>query len=118
MSASVTTVITTTVSGLGNEDTLTQQFSPSAPTVTFHNYKTIAVPSTAERLDYGALTTITGIWIRAIGYDLQVDPTYSSSFTARLLVPAGQAAYFRPASGASVYVNCASAGSYEYLVIG
>ena len=118
MAASVTTTITTVISGLGNEDTMTVQFSPAAPTVSFHSYKTITTPSTPERLDFGALTTITGIWIRAIGYDLQIDPTYSSSFTAKLLVPAGQAAYFRPASGASVYVDCASAGSYEYVVLG
>jgi hypothetical protein len=120
MAAQVVTSITTTVSGLtSNEDSLTTQFSPAAPTKSQHG-NVILAANTNTQLDLNGISTPTGIWINNTSpYSFDIDTTYSSpTLVPKITVPAGQAAYFVPPSGAVIWVESASAATFEYLLFG
>ena len=123
MAATATITQTVVVSGLGNEDNISLQFSPAAPTGEVHAVRQIinATTFTPAALDLGSVTAPLGIWLRAIDQPVDIDTSFNSTFSKEITVHIGQATYFVPLAGNTVYVQNNTTGqqpTYEYVVIG
>ena len=120
MAGTVQTTITTSSSGLGNDDTMNFEFYTATATKTTHLLGVIAVPNTAQPLVLGSISSVKGIWIKAITYALAVDTTWiTPTFEAQITIPAGQVAYFVPSGVVYVKNNGAGeAADFEYFIAG
>lgn len=84
-------------------------------------YRTLAIADTEELLDVDDVSTTTGIWIRAIDYDLDIDLDFVSAFDADLTIKAGEFFAFIPNPAGTVYVKnngAAETPSYEFIAWG
>ena len=84
-------------------------------------YRTLATADTEELLDVDAVGTVTGFWIRAIDYDLDIDLDFVAAFDADLTIKAGEFPAFIPNPAGTVYVKNNGAGetpSYEFIAWG
>lgn len=121
MAAIAAVRVSVELTGLGEVLDLAQKFNSSTtPTAANYQYRTQATTNTAEALALGDVSTVTGVWIKAVSKELAVDLDYVSAFDSDVSIPAGEANYFSKPAG-TVYVKNETAGEvcvYEYLVIG
>jgi hypothetical protein len=106
--------------GLGQSYNAKSVFNSSTtPTAWTYNYRTLATADTAEALDLGDVTTVTGVWIKAVSSGLYVDTSFVSTFVNEIIIPTGEVAYFKPAG--TVYIKnytAAATPTYEFIIIG
>lgn len=106
--------------GLGQEDTFSENFTvTTTPTAFTHQYRIQATTNTAEALDLGDISTAEFVIIKCIANDLGIDTDYVSSFDEDIVCQEGEVVMFKP-SGV-VYVKNNDTGelsTYEYWVIG
>lgn len=92
MAAELTVSVIAELTGLGQDisflDKGTDGTTPTA--TTGRQYRTLAVADTDEVLNYGDVSTVTCIIIRAVTNDLDIDLDYSSSFSKDLTINAGE----------------------------
>ena len=83
-------------------------------------YRTIATADTAEALDLGDISTVTGIVIYAVDYDLDIDLDYVAAFDADLTVKAAGIPVIITYPAGTVYVKgeTGQTTKYEYLIWG
>ena len=84
-------------------------------------YRTLATADAEELLDVDDVSTITGIWIRAIDYDLDIDLDFVAAFDADLTIKAGKFPAFIPNPAGTVYVKnngAAETPAYEFIAWG
>lgn len=116
------------LTGLGREVSFDADFditdTDQAPAQhTGKQYRTLATGGTEEALDMGGVDTTDTIliWIKAVDYDLDVDTSYSVTFSSEITIKAGEDHRFRVPANASVYVKNTTGvqtPSYEYIAIG
>lgn len=120
MAASASISIIAELLGLGKDSAFLDRFTMAiTPTAKAENYKTQAVADTEEALDLGGVGTVDLVVIKSIGFDMEIDTSFNSTFNAELTVPAGEFAVFKPTG--TVYIKNEDAGEqvvYEYFVIG
>lgn len=107
------------LTGLGQEDTISANFTTTTPTAFTHQYRIQATTNTAEALDLGDIAIVEFVIIKCISNDLGVDCDYVSSFDEDINCQEGETVMFKP-SGV-VYVQNNDTGelsTYEYWVIG
>ena len=122
MAALATVNIIAVMEGLGKR----QEFSDRAddgttPTAATYNYRTIVAADTDEALDLGDVTVVTLLVIKAIGFDVDVDLDFVSTFNADFRIKAGEpASLITNPSGVIQWKNAGSAeaAKIEYLLIG
>lgn len=122
MAAQVDISLLAEATGLGKDYRFADRSTDgTAPTAFTYNYRVLAVADTAEALDLGDVSTIQGIIIKAIDYDLDIDCDFVSSFDTDLTVEAGELPALIPNPAGTVYVKnngSAETPAYEYLVWG
>jgi len=115
------------VTGLGKiQSFLERATDGTAPTALTYNYRTLTTADTAEALDLGDVSTVTGIAIRAVGsYDVDVDLDNATDdpddFDADFTIKAGEPAAYIPNPAGNVYVKNngeSETPSYEYWCCG
>ena len=113
-----------TITGLNSDEELYDSFeTTTVPTVFTHQYTILEIPGTEELLDLGGVTTPHYIWIKAVDYDLYIDPSYDSTFRPGLIVHAGEIAMFKPVGDVYIINTDYDDGNteqptYEYIVSG
>jgi len=116
--ASITTSIS--ITGLGSVAMdMSNSFSGTTPTVAVYQMKTLGTVDTPEALDLGGVSTVQGILLKAVDYDVDIDTSFDSSFSKELDCAAGESVYFKPEG--TVYVNGGETDetpTYEYIVFG
>lgn len=122
MTAQVDISVIVELTGLGkNQDFIDKATDGTTPTAATYNYRVLATGDTAEALDLGDISTVQGIAIKAIDYDLDIDCDYVSAFDADMTVKAGEPAAIIMNPAGTVYVKNNGAGetpAYEYLCWG
>lgn len=123
MAATLDVSVIVELQGLGQDisflDKGTDGTTPTA--TTGRQYRTLAVADTDEVLDYGDVSTVTVIIIRAVTNDLDIDLDYSSSFDVDLTIKAGEVPCVIPNPAGITRVKnngAAEAPVYEVLVVG
>lgn len=111
------------LTGLGKAHKIPERATDgTTPTATTGvQYRTLATADTAEALDTGDVSTVEGIWIKAIDYDLDIDLDYVAAFDADLTVEAGEFPAIIPNPAGTVYVKNNGASEtpkYEVFVWG
>ena len=108
------------ITGLGKELRIPERFSTTAvPTRVFYQYMVQAVADTAEAIAVGDVGTIELIIMKCVANDVDVDTSFSSSFSAELTIPEGEVQIFKPTG--TVYLkndDAAELSTVEYWVIG
>jgi hypothetical protein len=121
MAASYNVTVNVSISGLGKGTEKKNTFQgDTAPEVTCSTEQQMQeTADVAEALNVGAVDTVLGVWIRAIDNDLAVDTSYAATFSAELIIPEGEAHYFKPSGTVYIKNNTAlEKCTFEYLVIG
>jgi hypothetical protein len=121
MSATYNVTVNVSVDGLGRGTEKKNTFAgDTAPEVTCGTEQQMQeTADVAEALNVGAVDTIFGVWIRAIDNDLAVDTSYVTTFSTELIIPEGEAHYFKPSGTVYVKNNTAlEKCTFEFLVIG
>jgi len=122
MAAEVNINLLCELTGLGRElKFIDRATDGTAPTAATYNYRVLATGGTEELLDLGDVTTIQGIAIRAIDYDLDIDLDFVAAFDADLTVKAGELPAFIPNPAGTVYVKNTTGvetPKYEFMVWG
>lgn len=93
----------------------------TTPTAYSKMHRTLGTADTAEALDLGDVSTVQGVVIRAIDYDLDIDCDFSSSFDADITAKAGEFPALIPNPAGTVYVKNNGASEtpqYVYAVWG
>ncbi len=121
MAAAYNVTVNLSISGLGKGTEKKNTFQgDTAPEVTCGTEQQMQeTADVAEALNIGAVDTILGVWIYAIDNDIAVDTSYVSSFNTELVIPEGEAHYFKP--GGTVYIKnnvALEKVTFEYLVLG
>ena len=120
MAAEANVSIICEVTGLGQLQTLAEKFAiTTAPTRVHYQYMEQATADADEALDVGDVGTIHLIILKCIANDVDIDTSYSSSFSAEIEVQEGEVTVFKPTG--TVYIKNDDAGeksTIEYLVIG
>ncbi len=84
-----------------------------------HGYQTQAVADTAEALDLGGVTTAHLIILKCISNDVDIDTSFSSSFSAEIKCQEGEFCVFMPEG--TVYIkndDSSEQSVVEYWVFG
>jgi hypothetical protein len=121
MAASYNVTVNISVGGLGKGTEKKNTFQgDTAPTVTCGTEQQIQeTADVAEALNVGAVDTTLGVWIRAIDNDIAVDTSYTASFNTELVIPEGEAHFFKPSGTVYIKNNTAlEKVTFEYLVVG
>jgi len=122
MAAEVNINLIAELTGLGREiNFIDRAADGTTPTAATYNYRVLATANTAEALDLGDISTVTGIAIRAIDYDLDIDLDFVAAFDADLTVKAGELPALIPNPAGTIYVNGSETDEtpkYEYLIWG
>jgi len=122
MAASVDVTIIAELTGLGIDIPFIKKGTDgTTPTAATYNYRVLATTNTAEALDLGDISTVQGIAIRAVDYDLDIDCDYVSAFDSDITVKAGEISALIPNPAGTVYVKnngTDETPAYEYLVWG
>lgn len=109
------------LTGLGEEVKFSKKGTDeTAPTAGAYMYRTIATADTAEALDLGDVSTVTGIILYAVDYDVDIDCDYVSSFDADLTAKAAGIPVVITYPAGTVYVKgeTGQTPKYEYVVWG
>lgn len=120
MAAEASISIIGEVSGLGELKTIAEKFSvTTTPARVFYQYMEQTTADTAEALNVGDVGTVHLIILKCISNDVDIDTSFSSSFSAEVEVQEGEVAVFKPTG--TVYIkndDAAEKSLIEYLVIG
>jgi len=122
MAAEVNVNLIAELTGLGREiNFIDRAADGTTPTAATYNYRVLTTADTEEALDLGDISTITGLAIRAIDYDLDIDLDFVATFNADLTVKAGELPALIPTPSGTVYVKNNTAletPKFEYLIWG
>jgi len=120
MAAECAVNIIAKLTGLGNLEEFSKRFTvTSTPARALYQYMIQATADTAEALTVGDVATIDLIILRCVSNDVDIDTTYSSSFSAEITVNEGEVAVFKPYGTVYIKNNDSSEQStIEYIVIG
>jgi len=121
MAASCDISVIAELTGLGIDTAFIKKGSDeTTPTASAYMYRVIAAADTAEALDLGDISTVTGIVLYAIDYDVDIDCDYVSAFDADLTAKAAGIPVVITYPAGTVYVKGESGQTpkYEYLVWG
>lgn len=123
MAAELTLSYIFKLAGLRDQDDVVAGLKTESDTPTASSgvqYRVLAEADTAEVLDVGDVSTIDCIILLAIDYDVDIDTSYSSSFSTEITARAGGLpVIFEP--GGTVYVKNNGSGEtpkYVFLVVG
>jgi hypothetical protein len=109
------------LTGLGNNiDFAEKGTDETTPTAAAYMYRTIAAADTAEALDLGDVSTVTGIILYAVDFDVDIDCDFVSAFDADLTAKAGGIPVVITYPAGTVYVQGESGQTpkYEFVVWG
>lgn len=121
MAAEATVKLLAKLTGLGNEEHYHKSGTDeTTPTAGAYMYRTIATADTAEALDLGDVTTVTGIILYAISYDVDIDLDYVAAFDADMTAKASGIPVVITYPAGTVYVKgeAGQTPTYEYIVWG
>lgn len=120
MAAECKVTISAQITGLGQLFEMVDTFTTTTTaTRKTYGYQVQAVADTAEALDLGDVTTPELIIIRCIANDVDIDTSFSASFSAEITVNEGEVAVFKPTG--TVYIkndDAAEAVTVEFVVVG
>lgn len=120
MAAECNVNIIAQLTGLGSLQEFSKRFSTtSTPARAVYHYMIQATADTAEALEVGDVSTIDLIILKCVSNDVDLDTTYSSSFSAEITVNEGEVCCFKPYG--TVYFRNNDSGessTIEYLVVG
>jgi len=119
--ASSSISISLTISGLGSSTTsLQDNFTATEPNAVVRGYRRLTTQDINEVLYIGDISTVEGVLLRSVDYDLQVDCNYVSAFDPDILIEGATSVYFKPVG--TVYIRNPSGDAntplYEYVVFG
>lgn len=121
MAAELSIKISAELTGLGD----IMKFLPKkytavgTPTLKLFNRQIQAVADTDEVLEVGGITTVQMIIMKCVSNDVDIDTSYSSSFSAEITIEEGETQVFKPTGTVRIKNNdSAEAVTVEYLVIG
>lgn len=121
MAAEATVRLLAKLTGLGNEEHYHKNGTDeTTPTAGAYMYRVVATADTAEALDLGDISTVTGIVLYAVDYDLDIDLDYVSAFDADMTAKAAGIPVVITYPAGTVYVQGESGQTpkYEYLIWG
>jgi len=108
------------VDGLGKLLGFAEKFTTTAtPTRAIYHYMEQATADTDEAIAVGDVGTIELIVMKCITNDVDVDTSYSASFSAEIQIQEGEVAVFKPEG--TVYIkndDSSEKSIIEYIVIG
>jgi len=120
MAAECTVSIIAEVTGLGQLQQLAEKFSTiTTPARVHYQYMEQATADAEEALDVGDVGTIHLIILKCIANDVDIDTSFSSTFSAEIEVPEGEVTVFKPTG--TVYIkndDSEEKSKIEYLVVG
>jgi len=92
------------LTGLGFDERFAKSFSTTTTiTAKQHTYQVQATADTAEALELGNVTTPELILIYCVSNDVDIDTSFSTSFSAEITVNEGEFAIFKPTG--TVYIK-------------
>jgi hypothetical protein len=122
MSATATVSSRVDLAGLGKDVYLPHvAVDGTTPTEASYQYRILATADTAEALGLGGVSTVQGVMIRAIDYDLDVDTSFVSTFSVEQTAKAGEPALIIMNPSGTLYVKNNGASetpAFEYVVWG
>jgi len=120
MAAECTVSIIAEVTGLGQLQQLAEKFSTTTtPARVHYQYMEQATADAEEALDVGDVGTVHLIILKCIANDVDIDTSFSSTFSAEIEVPEGEVTVFKPTG--TVYIkndDSEEKSKIEYLVVG
>jgi hypothetical protein len=109
------------LTGLGQEDTISANFTTTT-TVTraLHHYAIQDTADTDQALALGDVSTVQLLIIKCISNDVDIDLDYVSSFDADLTIQEGESAVIPVPAGVVRFKNndAGETSTIEYLVVG
>jgi len=121
MAASFECSILSSLTGLGQEVPFNKKGSDeTTPTAGAYHYSTIVTADTAQALDLGDVSTVTGIILYAIDYDVLIDLDFVSAFDVDQTAKAAGIPVVITYPAGTVYVQGESGQTpkFEYIVWG
>lgn len=120
MSAEATVSIIAELTGLGQLQQLVDKFSvTTTPARVHYQYMEQATADTDEALDVGDVGTVHLIILKCVANDVDIDTSYSASFSAEIECQEGEVCVFKPTGTVRIKNDDATEKStIEYLVIG
>ena len=120
MAAECTLNILGEITGLGKELRIAERFSTtSVPTRVFYQYMVQAVTNTDEAIAVGDVGSIQLIVMKCITNDVDVDTSYSASFSAEIEIQEGEMAIFKPTGTVRIKNDdTGELSTVEYWIIG
>jgi len=109
------------LTGLGEEIKFSKKGTDeTTPTAGAYMYRTIATADTAEALGLGDVSTVTGIILYAVDYDVLIDCDFDTAFDADLTAKAGGLPVVITYPAGTVYVQGESGQTpkFEYVIWG
>ena len=120
MAAEANVSVICEVTGLGQLQMMAEKFAiTTTPARVHYQYMEQTTADVAEVLDVGDVGTVHLIVLKCIANDVDIDTSYSASFSSEIEVQEGEVAVFKPVG--TVWVENNDAGeksTIEYLVIG
>ena len=121
MAAEATVKLLAKLTGLGNEEHYSKSGTDeTTPTASAYMYRKIVTADTAEALDLGDISTVTGIVLYAISHDVDIDLDYVAAFDADMTAKAAGIPVVITYPAGSVYVKgeTGQTPTFEYLIWG
>ena len=120
MAAEATITILAEVTGLGQLQQLAEKFIvTTTPARVHYQYMIQATADADEVLDIGDVGTVHLIILKCIANDVDIDTSYSASFSAEIEVQEGEVTVFKPVGTVHIKNNDSGEQStIEYLIIG
>jgi hypothetical protein len=120
MSAECSVNIIAKLTGLGDMQEFAKRFTTTAtPTRAVYQYAVQDTADTAQALVVGDVGTIELIILRCVSNDVDIDTSYSVTFSAEIEVQEGEVTIFKP-TGTVYFQNddAEETSTIEYIVIG
>ena len=120
MAAEANVSVICEVTGLGQLQMMAEKFAiTTTPARVHYQYMEQLTADVAEVLDIGDVGTVHLIILKCIANDVDIDTSYSASFSSEIEVQEGEVTVFKPVG--TVWLENNDAGeksTIEYLVIG